>query len=76
MQQLQTTVFCSVRHSDYIEYYFDNEGDEVRASAASSLGRDQELIAFGELLRRGVAPTRAQISAGFDIIKQSQALSA
>lgn len=60
---------------DYIEYYFDDEGDDTRASAASSLGRDRALIAFGELLRRGHAPTRAQIKAGFDIVAQSQALS-
>nr|WP_289054996.1 FAD-dependent oxidoreductase [uncultured Psychrobacter sp.] len=60
---------------DYIEYYFDDEGENTRASAASSLGRDKELIAFSELLRRGHAPTRAQINAGFDIIKQAHALS-
>ena len=60
---------------NYIEYYFDDEGEDSRAAAASSLGRDQELIAFGELLRRGVAPTRAQINAGFDIIAQAHALS-
>jgi NADPH-dependent 2,4-dienoyl-CoA reductase/sulfur reductase-like enzyme len=60
---------------DYIEYYFDDEGEDSRASAASTLGRDKELVAFSELLRRGHAPTRAQIQAGFDIIKQAQALS-
>ena len=60
---------------DYIEYYFDDEGEDTRASAASSLGRDKELIAFSELLRRGHAPTRAQINAGFDIIDQANALS-
>jgi len=60
---------------DYIEYYFDDEGENTRASAASSLGRDKELIAFSELLRRGHAPTRAQINAGFDIIEQAHALS-
>lgn len=59
---------------DYIEYYFDDESDDTRASAASSLGRDKELIAFSELLRRGHAPTRAQINAGFDIIDQANAL--
>ena len=61
---------------NYIEYYFADDGENTRASAASTLGRDQELIAFGELLRRGVAPTRAQINAGFDIIEQAHALSA
>lgn len=60
---------------DYIEYYFDDEGENTRASAASSLGRDKELVAFSELLRRGHAPTRAQINAGFDIIEQAQTLS-
>jgi len=60
---------------DYIEYYFDDEGENTRASAASSLGRDKELIAFSELLRRGHTPTRAQINAGFDIIEQAYALS-
>ncbi len=69
-------LFGTPAELNYIEYYFDSEGDDVRASAASSLGRDKELIAFGELLRRGVAPTRAQINAGFDIVKQVQALSA
>ena len=60
---------------DYIEYYFDDEGGNTRASAASTLGRDKELVAFSELLRRGLAPTRAQINAGFDIIDQAQVLS-
>ena len=60
---------------DYIEYYFDDEGADTRASAASTLGRDKELVAFSELLRRGLAPTRAQINAGFDIIDQAQVLS-
>ena len=60
---------------NYIEYYFDNEGENTCASAASSLGRDKELVAFSELLRQGHAPTRAQINAGFDIIEQAQALS-
>ena len=60
---------------NYIEYYFDDEGENTRASAASSLGRDKELVAFSELLRRGHAPTRAQINAGFDIIEQAQILS-
>ena len=60
---------------NYIEYYFDDEGEDTRASAASSLGRDKELVAFSELLRRGHAPTRAQINAGFDIIEQAQVLS-
>ncbi|HSP84417.1 MAG TPA: FAD-dependent oxidoreductase [Psychrobacter sp.] len=60
---------------DYIEYYFDDEGENTRASAASSLGRDKELVAFSELLRRGHAPTRAQINAEFDIIEQAQTLS-
>ena len=61
---------------NYIEYYFDDDGEDSRASAASTLGRDQELVAFSELLRRGHAPTRAQITAGFDIIAQAHALSA
>ena len=60
---------------NYIEYYFDNEGENTRASAASSFGRDKELVAFSELLRQGHAPTRAQINARFDIIEQAQALS-
>ncbi|MGO3219814.1 MAG: FAD-dependent oxidoreductase [Psychrobacter celer] len=60
---------------DYIEYYFDDEGENTRASAASSLGRDKELIAFSELLRCGHAPTRAQLRAGFDTIEQAQLLS-
>ncbi|MGP9705668.1 NAD(P)/FAD-dependent oxidoreductase [Psychrobacter sp. AOP31-E1-50] len=60
---------------DYIEYYFDDENEDTRASAASTLGRDKELVAFSELLRRGHAPTRAQLNAGFDIIEQAQALS-
>ncbi|KAA0938476.1 FAD-dependent oxidoreductase [Psychrobacter sp. ANT_H59] len=60
---------------NYIEYYFDDENEDTRASAASSLGRDKELVAFSELLRQGHAPTRAQINAGFDIIEQAQALS-
>ena len=68
-------LFGSPDNLDYIEYYFDDDGEDTRASAASSLGRDKELIAFSELLRRGHAPTRAQIKAGFDIIKQAQALS-
>ena len=60
---------------DYIEYYFDDEGDDTRASAASTLGRDKELVAFSELLRRGHAPTRAQINSGFNLIEQAHALS-
>ncbi|MBI0426673.1 FAD-dependent oxidoreductase [Psychrobacter sp. NG27] len=60
---------------NYIEYYFDDTGEDSRATAASTLGRDKELVAFSELLRRGHAPTRAQLDAGFDIIKQAQALS-
>ena len=60
---------------DYIEFYFDDEGEDTRASAASTLGRDKELVAFSELLRRGHAPTRAQIKAEFDIIDQAHALS-
>ena len=60
---------------NYIEYYFDDDGENTRASAASSLGRDKELVAFSELLRRGHAPTRAQINAGFDIIDQAHVLS-
>lgn len=68
-------LFGSPDNLDYIEYYFDDDGEDTRASAASSLGRDKELIAFSELLRRGHAPTRAQIKAGFDMIEQAQALS-
>ena len=68
-------LFGSPDNLDYIEYYFDDDGEDTRASAASSLGRDKELIAFSELLRRGHAPTRAQIKAGFDVIEQAQALS-
>lgn len=60
---------------DYIEYYFDDEDENTRASAASTLGRDKELVAFSELLRRGHAPTRAQLNAGFNMIEQAQALS-
>ncbi|MEC5209477.1 NADPH-dependent 2,4-dienoyl-CoA reductase/sulfur reductase-like enzyme/nitrite reductase/ring-hydroxylating ferredoxin subunit [Psychrobacter sp. PL15] len=60
---------------NYIEYYFDDDNDNTRASAASTLGRDKDLIAFGELLRLGQAPTRAQINAGFDIIAQAHELS-
>jgi NADPH-dependent 2,4-dienoyl-CoA reductase/sulfur reductase-like enzyme/nitrite reductase/ring-hydroxylating ferredoxin subunit len=60
---------------DYIEYYFDDEGEDTRASAASTLGRDKELVAFSELLRRGHAPTRAQLNAGFDMIDQAHVLS-
>ena len=40
---------------NYIEYYFDDEGENTRASAASSLGRDKELVAFSELLRNAGA---------------------
>ena len=68
-------LFGSPDNLDYIEYYFNDDGEDTRASAASSLGRDKELIAFSELLRRGHAPTRAQIKAGFEIIEQAQALS-
>ncbi|WP_201609457.1 FAD-dependent oxidoreductase [Psychrobacter immobilis] len=68
-------LFGSPAKLDYIEYYFDDDGQNTRVSAASSLGRDKELIAFSELLRRGHAPTRAQINAGFDIIEQAHALS-
>ena len=68
-------LFGSPNTLDYIEYYFDDEGANTRASAASTLGRDKELVAFSELLRSGHAPTRAQIHAGFNIIDQAQALS-
>ena len=68
-------LFGSPDNLNYIEYYFDDDGENTRTSAASSLGRDKELIAFSELLRRGHAPTRAQINAGFDIIEQAHALS-
>ncbi|MGP5301148.1 FAD-dependent oxidoreductase [Psychrobacter celer] len=68
-------LFGSPDSLDYIEYYFDDEAEDTRASAASSLGRDKELIAFSELLRRGHAPTRAQLRAGFDTIEQAQLLS-
>ena len=61
---------------NYIEYYFDDDSNEnSRATAASTLGCDQELIAFAELLRIGQAPTRAQINSGFDIINQAKVLS-
>lgn len=60
---------------NYIEFYFDDDGENSRATAASALGRDKELVAFDALLRRGVAPTRAQILAGFDIIAQATAIS-
>ena len=60
---------------NYIEYYFEDEGEDTRACAASAIGRDKAVAAFGELLRRGLAPTRAQINAGFDIIAQAQTLS-
>ncbi|WP_296245398.1 MULTISPECIES: FAD-dependent oxidoreductase [unclassified Psychrobacter] len=60
---------------NYIEFYFDDEDEDTRASAASGVGHDKEMAAFGELLRRGHAPTRAQINAGFDIIDQAHALS-
>ena len=68
-------LFGSPDTLDYIEYYFDDDGEDTRASAASTLGRDKELVAFSELLRRGHAPTRAQLQAGFNIIDQAQALS-
>ena len=68
-------LFGSADELNYIEYYFDDAGADTRASAASSLGRDKELVAFSELLRRGHALTRAQINNGFDIIAQAQALS-
>ncbi|WP_201577542.1 FAD-dependent oxidoreductase [Psychrobacter immobilis] len=68
-------LFGSPDTLDYIEYYFDDDGEDTRASAASTLGRDKELVAFSELLRRGHAPTRAQINAGFNLIEQAQALS-
>ena len=68
-------LFGSPDTLDYIEYYFDEDGENTRASAASTLGRDKELVAFSELLRRGHAPTRARIKAGFDIIEQAQVLS-
>ncbi|HCI77240.1 MULTISPECIES: FAD-dependent oxidoreductase [unclassified Psychrobacter] len=68
-------LFGSPDTLDYIEYYFDDDGEDTRASAASTLGRDKELVAFSELLRRGHAPTRAQLKAGFNIIDQAQALS-
>lgn len=60
---------------NYIEYYFEDEGEDTRACAASGIGRDKEVAAFGELLRRGRAPTRAQINNGFDIIEQAKVLS-
>ena len=60
---------------NYIEFYFEDEGEDSRATAASTLGRDKQLVAFDALLRRGQAPTRAQINAGFDIIEQAHALS-
>ena len=68
-------IFGTPSKFDCIEYYFDDEAENTRASAAISLGRDKELIAFSELLRRGHAPTRAQINAGFNLIDQAQALS-
>ncbi|WP_440453884.1 FAD-dependent oxidoreductase [Psychrobacter sp. ASPA161_9] len=68
-------LFGSPDTLDYIEYYFDDDGEDTRASAASTLGRDKELVAFSELLRRGHVPTRAQINAGFNLIDQAQALS-
>ena len=68
-------LFGSPDTLDYIEYYFDDVGENTRASAASTLGRDKELVAFSELLRRGHAPKRAQLNAGFNIIDQAQALS-
>ncbi|WP_351118993.1 FAD-dependent oxidoreductase [Psychrobacter sp. SMN/5/1215-MNA-CIBAN-0208] len=68
-------LFGSPDTLDYIEYYFDDDGEDTRASAASTLGRNKELVAFSELLRRGHAPTRAQINAGFNLIDQAQALS-
>lgn len=68
-------LFGSPDTLDYIEYYFDDDGENTRASAASTLGRDKELVAFSELLRRGHAPTRAQLNAGFDMVDQAHALS-
>lgn len=68
-------LFGSPDTLNYIEYYFDDYGEDTRATAASSLGRDKELVAFSELLRRGHAPTRAQLNSGFDIIEQAHVLS-
>lgn len=68
-------LFGSPDTLNYIEYYFDDDGEDTRASAASTLGRDKELVAFSELLRCGHAPTRAQLNTGFNIIDQVQALS-
>ena len=68
-------LFGSPDTLDYIEYYFNDDGEDTRASAASTLGHDKELVAFSELLRRGYAPTRAQLKAGFNIIDQALALS-
>ncbi|MDN5891983.1 MAG: FAD-dependent oxidoreductase [Psychrobacter sp.] len=68
-------LFGSPDTLNYIEYYFDDDGEDTRATAASSLGRDKELVAFSELLRRGHAPTRAQLNSGFDIIEQAHVLS-
>lgn len=68
-------LFGSPDTLNYIEYYFDDDGEDTRATAASSLGRDKELVAFSELLRRGHAPTRVQLNSGFDIIEQAHVLS-
>ncbi|MGO1474155.1 MAG: FAD-dependent oxidoreductase [Psychrobacter sp.] len=68
-------LFGSPDTLNYIEYYFDDDGEDTRVTAASSLGRDKELVAFSELLRRGHAPTRAQLNSGFDIIEQAHVLS-
>lgn len=59
---------------NYVEFYFNEESDAAKVVAASGLAHDQDIIAIGELIRLGHAPTRAQIKAGLDVVEHLQNL--
>lgn len=73
-----TTDYAILRGSpnelNYVEFYFNEESDAAKVVAASGLAHDQDIIAIGELIRLGHAPTRAQIKAGLDVVEHLQNL--
>lgn len=59
---------------NYVEFYFNEDSDAAKVVAASGLAHDQDIIAIGELIRLGHAPTRAQIKDGLDVVEHLQTL--
>lgn len=58
----ETVIDGSLADRTFVAYYA--EGDRIVAAAA--IGRDRDAAAFHRLLARGLAPTAAEVRAGFD----------